>query len=220
MVEQQVEVFKEEVIAHEKKKEHLERINEEHHVLASKVEDVMRVKGEIEAPCNWISWDWLCGWYEGSFEVEMKAIDNSFLSCRHGKLRFDCMKEMKRISPEAWQILHDRYGGGPQLDQNSYCVECVQEVTRKMHCEVDKRRKLLELLEEEFSSWEGKRENQLPDHFYLSRKWFTLFKKGQDEWCSNINESITCTHGELEMSILKRRAFGVSEKCWKYLINF
>lgn len=76
--------------------------------------------------CNWISLDWLQRWVKGDIETaEAKEIDNSLLVCAHNKLGLEKVENMKCISRDGWKFLHEKYGGGPELDQNSYCQTCV-----------------------------------------------------------------------------------------------
>ncbi|XP_071351067.1 ubiquitin carboxyl-terminal hydrolase 48 [Trachinotus anak] len=79
-------------------------------------------------PYEFIPLDWLKKWLDDS--TATKEIDNSLFLCSHGKLHPDKVGESKRVSLQAAQLLYERYGGGPRLDDSSLCRECVSQRCR------------------------------------------------------------------------------------------
>ncbi|KAG7229503.1 hypothetical protein INR49_031927 [Caranx melampygus] len=79
-------------------------------------------------PYEFIPLDWLKKWLDDS--TATKEIDNSLFLCSHGKLHPDKVGESKRVSLQAAQLLYERYGGGPRLDNSSLCRECVGQRCR------------------------------------------------------------------------------------------
>ncbi|KAM4704099.1 ubiquitin carboxyl-terminal hydrolase 48 isoform 2-T2 [Rhinophrynus dorsalis] len=72
--------------------------------------------------------EWLQKWLDES--TPTKPIDNSKCLCVHGKLHPDKTSLMKRISEHAAEVFFKRYGGGPRLNADALCRDCVVERCR------------------------------------------------------------------------------------------
>lgn len=70
----------------------------------------------------------------------MGPIDNSLLTCEHNRANPDKVSEMKRISKRAWDALHAAYGGGPELDADSCCAECLCRIARAVNAKASEAR--------------------------------------------------------------------------------
>uniref|UniRef100_A0A8D2ZN75 Ubiquitin carboxyl-terminal hydrolase 48 n=1 Tax=Scophthalmus maximus TaxID=52904 RepID=A0A8D2ZN75_SCOMX len=79
-------------------------------------------------PYEFIPLDWLKKWLDDS--TATKEVDNSLFLCSHGKLHPDKVGDSKRVSMQAAELLYERYGGGPRLDESSLCSECVGQRCR------------------------------------------------------------------------------------------
>ncbi|KAM9759170.1 ubiquitin carboxyl-terminal hydrolase 48 isoform 2-T3 [Menidia menidia] len=77
---------------------------------------------------DFIPLDWLKKWLDDS--TATKEIDCSFFLCSHGKLHPDKMGDVKRVSEQAAELLYERYGGGPRLNGESLCRDCVAQRCR------------------------------------------------------------------------------------------
>jgi len=86
----------------------------------------------IEAPANpeddsyfWISTDWLRQWADNI--TPPSSIDNGPIQCEHGKVPVSKLTSMKRLSAAAWQKLFSKYGGGPTLSGDDFCMVCLKD---------------------------------------------------------------------------------------------
>ncbi|XP_028302425.1 ubiquitin carboxyl-terminal hydrolase 48 isoform X2 [Gouania willdenowi] len=77
---------------------------------------------------EFIPTNWLKKWLDDS--TATKEIDSSSFLCAHGKLHPDKVGDSKRVSLKAADLLYERYGGGPRLDDLSLCRECVSQRCR------------------------------------------------------------------------------------------
>ncbi|XP_035696880.1 ubiquitin carboxyl-terminal hydrolase 48-like [Branchiostoma floridae] len=81
---------------------------------------------------EWISTDWLREWLSESNAP--RGVDNSKLTCTHGRADPHKVSDMKRISKQAAEMLYSKYGGGPHLsDDASLCWECVRQTCAQLH---------------------------------------------------------------------------------------
>ncbi|KAM4625621.1 ubiquitin carboxyl-terminal hydrolase 48 isoform 2-T3 [Polymixia lowei] len=79
-------------------------------------------------PYEFVPLEWLKKWLDDS--TATKEIDSSLFLCSHGKLHPDKVGDAKRVSLPAAQLLYQRYGGGPRLDDSSLCKDCVGQRCR------------------------------------------------------------------------------------------
>ncbi|XP_066296136.1 ubiquitin carboxyl-terminal hydrolase 48-like [Branchiostoma lanceolatum] len=81
---------------------------------------------------EWIGTDWLREWLSESNAP--RSVDNSKLTCTHGRADPHKVSDMKRISKQAAEMLYSKYGGGPHLsDDESLCWECVRQTCAQLH---------------------------------------------------------------------------------------
>uniref|UniRef100_T1J4B6 Exosome complex component 10 homolog n=1 Tax=Strigamia maritima TaxID=126957 RepID=T1J4B6_STRMM len=73
---------------------------------------------------EWLQTEWLTG-YLTTEEGVIKPVDNSSFLCPHSKLNVDSICQMKLVSQEAADIIFNQYGGGPRLNKEALCYECV-----------------------------------------------------------------------------------------------
>eukprot|EP00803_Ostreobium_quekettii_P011406 evm.model.scf_473.10 EVM.evm.TU.scf_473.10 scf_473:59433-65513(+) len=163
---------------------------------------------------RWISTEWLQKWADAA--AGPVKIDSTQLLCQHNKL--DALKAhmMKRISHSAWCLLHERYGGGPELSTQDVCHDCIAE-----HCHQrlredrasDRRGHFLELAKEL-----EKRDSDASSGFYVSRQWLVSWKRKQGRGChkESPTASITCEHGSLCPDSVARRVV-LPDDFWCYL---
>ncbi|KAH9608215.1 hypothetical protein KSS87_000009 [Heliosperma pusillum] len=172
----------------------------------------------LEEPYYWISMDWLRQWADN---VIPSAIDNTSIQCLHGKVPVSKIPSMKRISANAWVLLYSKYSGGPCLDRDSSCNDCLIDSARATvtaDSYRDRRAVLKELAE---AALAGK----CPDDklYYVSKNWLHqwLRRKASDnptEADTGPTTSIRCPHGLL----LPQQAMGakrvlVPESLWDFL---
>uniref|UniRef100_A0A3B4FZS8 Ubiquitin carboxyl-terminal hydrolase 48 n=1 Tax=Pundamilia nyererei TaxID=303518 RepID=A0A3B4FZS8_9CICH len=79
-------------------------------------------------PYEFIPLDWLKKWLDDS--TATKEIDSSRFLCSHDKLHPDKVGDSRKVSMQAAQLLYERYGGGPRLNESSLCRECVSQRCR------------------------------------------------------------------------------------------
>ncbi|TVU15183.1 hypothetical protein EJB05_38690 [Eragrostis curvula] len=159
----------------------------------------------IEAPANpeddsyfWISTDWLRQWADNI--TPPSPIDNSPLQCEHGKIPASKVTSMKRLSAVAWQKLFSKYGGGPTLSSDDFCIECLKAGAKNVvSADVyrDRKASFKSLAEAALagSSTDG------PSYF-ISRTWLSqwLRKKNADMPSDTDNgptSALRCCHGYL-----------------------
>uniref|UniRef100_A0A4W6BWX4 Ubiquitin carboxyl-terminal hydrolase 48 n=1 Tax=Lates calcarifer TaxID=8187 RepID=A0A4W6BWX4_LATCA len=192
-------------------------------------------------PYEFIPLDWLKKWLDDS--TATKEIDNSLFLCSHGKLHPDKVGESKRVSRQAAQLLYERYGGGPRLDDSSLCRECVGQRCRVL--------RLKNQLNEDYKEVSNLVKRTLSGEGYWVgkaslRSWRQLaleqleedehetkhsngqtngqgphinnskdLSEGNEDEMKTFNEDIVCSHGGL--SILETERKLVSSEVWTKL---
>uniref|UniRef100_A0A665TDW0 Ubiquitin carboxyl-terminal hydrolase 48 n=1 Tax=Echeneis naucrates TaxID=173247 RepID=A0A665TDW0_ECHNA len=191
-------------------------------------------------PYEFIPLDWLKKWLDDS--TATKEIDNSLFLCFHGKLHPDKVGDSKRVSLQAAQLLYERYGGGPRLDDSSLCRECVGQRCRVLRLKnqlnedykevsnlvkrtlsgegywVGKaslrswRQLALEQLEEDEHETKHSNGQTNGEGPHINNKFES---EGNDDEMKTFNEDIVCSHGGL--SILETERKLVSSEVWTKL---
>ncbi|XP_062216540.1 ubiquitin carboxyl-terminal hydrolase 26-like isoform X2 [Phragmites australis] len=180
----------------------------------------------MEAPANpeddsyfWISTDWLRQWADSI--TPPSSIDNGPIQCEHGKVAASKVTSMKRLSAVAWQTLFSKYGGGPTLSSDDFCMECLKDGAKNaVSADVyrDRKASLKNLAEAALAG-------SSPDgpSYFVSKTWLIqwLRKKNADITSDADNgptSSLQCCHGHL----LPEHAPGakrisVPERLWLFL---
>lgn len=165
-------------------------------------EEVKQVLSEapvqsFDEPYFWISTDWLRQWAD---IVNSPAIDNSSIQCLHGKIPFSHVTSMKRISSRAWQRLFTKYGGGPALASDDFCITCLKNAAEDAVNADDYKEKRALLRNFAEAALAG----QCPDGnaYYVSRTWLLqwLRRKSAETLCdadAGPTAALTCAHGKL-----------------------
>jgi ubiquitin carboxyl-terminal hydrolase 48 len=174
----------------------------------------------LEEPYFWIFTDWLRHWADN---VTTFIIDNTPIQCLHGKVSVSKVGSMKRLSAKAWTILFSKYDGGPMLDKESYCFECLLEKAKSMvHADSYRDRRMLmrDVAEEVIT---GKKCLDGEALYYVSRTWLQQWIRRKNIDCpceadAGPTASIRCPHGEL----LPDRALGarrllIPENLWLFI---
>ncbi|KAG0459749.1 hypothetical protein HPP92_022877 [Vanilla planifolia] len=198
-----------------KKDRHLSYIKERR-------EEVKQVLSEahvrsIEEPFFWISTEWLRQW---SDIITPPCIDNLPIQCSHGKVPFTRVTLMKRLSNTAWQWLFAKYGGGPELTNDDFCIDCLKNAAEKAVKADDYREKkgcAKELAEAALAG-----NCSVGTSYYVSRPWLLqwLRRRNVDTPCdadAGPTAALTCTHGNLlpELSSGAKRVL-VPESLWNF----
>nr|XP_017229766.1 PREDICTED: ubiquitin carboxyl-terminal hydrolase 26 isoform X2 [Daucus carota subsp. sativus] len=201
-----------------KKKSEMDQITEKREEVRS-VLCAAAVQSSQE-PYFWISADWLRHWADN---ITSPTIDNSPITCLHGKLPVSKVGQAKRLSTNSWTMLFSKYGGGPILAKDDYCTDCVLEEARGLVCADsyrDQRMLMREIAEAALSG-------MLPDgkSYYVSKTWLQqwLRRKTLDAPCeadSGPTASIRCPHGELlpEKAAGARRLL-IPETLWLFIVE-
>ncbi|MCD7469118.1 hypothetical protein HAX54_007925 [Datura stramonium] len=148
-------------------------------------------------------------------------IDNTSIQCTHGKVPVSKVGSMKRLSCEAWTMLFSKYGGGPTLAKDDYCIDCLFEVAQSM-ARADSyrdRRTLMKELAEAALVGDCLDEKL----YYISKPWLQqwLRRKNVDSPCeadAGPTASIRCPHGQLmpEQASGARRVL-IPESLWNFI---
>ncbi|KAG0458006.1 hypothetical protein HPP92_023163 [Vanilla planifolia] len=198
-----------------KKDRHLSYIKERR-------EEVKQVLSEahvrsIEEPFFWISTEWLRQW---SDIITPSCIDNLPIQCSHGKVPFTRVTLMKRLSNTAWQWLFAKYGGGPELTNDDFCIDCLKNAAEKAVKADDYREKRAVLRELAEAALAGN--CSVGTSYYVSRPWLLqwLRRRNVDTPCdadAGPTAALTCTHGNLlpELSSGAKRVL-VPESLWNF----
>ncbi|KAL6867275.1 hypothetical protein ACP4OV_015299 [Aristida adscensionis] len=167
----------------------------------------------------WISTDWLRQWADNV--TPPASIDNGPIQCDHGKVPVSKVTSMKRLSAVAWRKLFSKYGGGPTLSSDDFCMECLKDGAKNsVSADVyrDRKASLKNLAEEALAGGS-------PDglSYFVSRTWLTqwLRRKNADASSDADNgptSALRCCHGQL----LPEHAPGakrvsVPESLWEFL---
>ncbi|XP_077253161.1 ubiquitin carboxyl-terminal hydrolase 26-like isoform X2 [Tasmannia lanceolata] len=172
----------------------------------------------LEERCFWISTDWLRQWAD---VVTPPTIDNTPIQCLHGRVPISKVGTMKRVSNKAWHQLLSKYGGGPELSSDDYCIDCLKDGAKTMVCidnYRDRRASMKELAEAALAGTclEG-------NLYYISKAWLLQWirRKNIDTPCdadSGPTASLRCPHGELlpEQAVGAKRLL-VPENLWLFL---
>lgn len=166
----------------------------------------------------WISTDWLRQWADNI--TPPSSIDNVAIQCEHGKVPASKVTSMKRLSSLAWQKLHSKYGGGPTLGSDNFCMECLKDGAKNaVSADVYRERKAsLKTLAEAALA------GNCPDGpYFISKTWLThwLRRKNADipsDVDNGPTNALRCCHGDL----LPEHAPGakrvsVPESLWLFL---
>ncbi|ELR16489.1 ubiquitin domain containing protein [Acanthamoeba castellanii str. Neff] len=136
---------------------------------------------------NWIAVSWLRQWVIGS--KELPPIDNTELMCAHDMLDPRKLSHAKRITPEAWSMLQSQFKGGPVLSQECYCMPCSAALCHELAKDAEYNRMketTLNLITA----------GPAPKGYILSTSWLNQ-KSEPEDLSKNMNEKITCEHGNL-----------------------
>ncbi|GAB4837638.1 Ubiquitin carboxyl-terminal hydrolase 26 [Ancistrocladus abbreviatus] len=172
----------------------------------------------LEEPYFWISTDWLRHWADN---ITPLALDNSTITCVHGKVPVSKVGFMKRLSTKAWNQLYSKYNGGPSLGNNDCCINCLMSAAREAvsaNSYRDRRASMRELAE---AALGGKcLDGTL---YYVSKNWLQQWvrRKNSDNACeadAGPTASIRCPHGQLmpEQAAGAKRVL-VPESLWLFL---
>ncbi|XP_039168601.1 ubiquitin carboxyl-terminal hydrolase 26-like isoform X2 [Eucalyptus grandis] len=170
----------------------------------------------FEEPFYWISANWLRLWVDN---IMPPVLDNTLIQCSHGKVHMAEVGSMKRLSASAWVKLFSKYGGGPALAKDDYCVDCLKEAAHKLVCADsyrDRRKTVKELADSVFSG------NCTDGTYYVSKAWLQQWVKRKitdapSEADAGPTASIRCPHGQLmpEQAASARRLL-VPENLWVF----
>lgn len=166
-----------------------------------------------DKPYEFISKKWLTDWLSARSSQCIKQVDNNDLLCIHSNLNFKTLSSFKCISKDGADQIYELYGGGPRLNRDSLCSECVlkQVNVLKTESNLDSDSKFIAshlkytLEPNEESFWIGK------DSL---KSWKQIKLKSYENNCSNqngnssnesknrfesesFNDEVLCEHGEL-----------------------
>ncbi|XP_037495087.1 ubiquitin carboxyl-terminal hydrolase 26 isoform X1 [Jatropha curcas] len=171
----------------------------------------------FEAPCYWVSVDWLRQWADNV--TPTSSIDNTPIQCSHGKVPVSKVGSMKRLSAEAWTKLFSKYGGGPKLTNDDYCMACLIDGAKSVVCADsyrDRRALMRDLASDVLAG------NCLDGTYYVSKTWLQQWvrRKNLDapsEGDAGPTVPIRCPHGQLmpEQASGAKRLL-VPEKLWLF----
>ncbi|XP_077224086.1 ubiquitin carboxyl-terminal hydrolase 26-like isoform X2 [Tasmannia lanceolata] len=172
----------------------------------------------LEEPFFWISTDWLRQWAD---VVTPPTIDNTPIQCLHGRVPFSKVGTMKRVSNKAWCKLLSKYGGGPELTSEDYCIDCLKDGAKTTVCIDDYRDRRASMKELAEAALAG---TCLGGNlYYISKAWLFQWirRKNIDSSCiadSGPTASLRCPHGELlpEQAVGAKRLL-VPQILWLFL---
>ncbi|ONM54361.1 UBP26 [Zea mays] len=167
----------------------------------------------------WISTDWLRQWADNI--TPPSSIDNGAIQCEHGKVPASKVTSMKRLSSVAWQKLHSKYGGGPILNSDDFCMECLKDGAKSaVSADVyrERRASLKTLAEAALAG-------NCPDgpSYFISKTWLThwLRRKNADIPSDGDNgptSALRCCHGDfLPEHAPGAKRVSVPEILWLFL---
>eukprot|EP01114_Cavostelium_apophysatum_P016467 TRINITY_DN4691_c0_g1_i1.p1 TRINITY_DN4691_c0_g1~~TRINITY_DN4691_c0_g1_i1.p1 ORF type:complete len:609 (+),score=204.19 TRINITY_DN4691_c0_g1_i1:121-1947(+) len=142
---------------------------------------------------------------------KVAEIDNTPILCEHSKIDPNKVNLMKSISKNAFDFLHSKYKGGPQLNfDTSTCLTCIQKMC---HDRNEKRANL------ETKKYYENLLTSTPvqeDGYWVSKAWIVEWRKTNNTPMeSGLTDEIICEHDNLLPDESKRRL--ISADVWKYL---
>ncbi|XP_030550047.1 ubiquitin carboxyl-terminal hydrolase 26 isoform X2 [Rhodamnia argentea] len=191
------------------------------HLMEERRQEVRLILSEapvqsFEEPFYWISANWLRLWVDN---IMPPVLDNTLIQCSHGKVHMAEVGSMKRLSACAWVKLFSKYGGGPALANDDYCVDCLKEAANRLVCADsyrDRRKTMKELADYALSG------NCSDGTYYVSKAWLQQWVKRKitdapSEADAGPTASIRCPHGQLmpEQAAGARRLL-VPENLWLF----
>uniref|UniRef100_A0A8C5GT95 Ubiquitin carboxyl-terminal hydrolase 48 n=1 Tax=Gouania willdenowi TaxID=441366 RepID=A0A8C5GT95_GOUWI len=190
---------------------------------------------------EFIPTNWLKKWLDDS--TATKEIDSSSFLCAHGKLHPDKVGDSKRVSLKAADLLYERYGGGPRLDDLSLCRECVSQRCRVLRLKNqlnEDYKEISSLVKRTLSGegyWVGKASlrswrqlalDQLEEDDHETKLSSSQTngkgphtdnkRESTEDEMKTFNEDIVCSHGAL--SILETERKLVSAEVWTKLREY
>ncbi|WJX67618.1 Ubiquitin carboxyl-terminal hydrolase 26 [Trifolium repens] len=182
-------------------KKYNQRKEKESSLINERTEEVRSVLSEasvqsLSQPFFWISCDWLRQWAKN---VTPSAIDNTAITCSHGKVPVSKVTSMKRLSSKAWETLLEKYGGGPKLSHEDCCLDCLKEGSQNVMSADTYRDRRESFKQLAWDILDGKNED---GKYYVSRSWLLQWSIGEipdapSEANSNPTSDITCSHRQL-----------------------
>ncbi|PNY12195.1 ubiquitin carboxyl-terminal hydrolase 26-like protein [Trifolium pratense] len=182
-------------------KKYNQRKEKESSLINERTEEVRSVLSEasvqsLSQPFFWISCDWLRQWAKN---VTPSAIDNTAITCSHGKVPVSKVTSMKRLSSKAWETLLEKYGGGPKLSHEDCCLDCLKEGAQNVMSADTYRDRRESFKQLAWDILDGKNED---GKYYVSRSWLLQWSIGEipdapSEANSNPTSDITCSHRQL-----------------------
>ncbi|XP_026661046.1 ubiquitin carboxyl-terminal hydrolase 26 isoform X2 [Phoenix dactylifera] len=174
----------------------------------------------LEDSYFWVSTEWLRQWADN---ITPPCLDNSLIQCIHGKVPVSMVTSMKRLSNTAWQKLLSKYGGGPTLSGDDYCIDCLKDRAKNAACADDYRDRRASLRQVAEAALAG----DCPDgaSYYVSKTWLVqwLRRKNADSPCdadAGPTASLRCPHGNLlpEQAAGAKRVV-VPENLWLFFFE-
>ncbi|KAJ0987329.1 hypothetical protein J5N97_005685 [Dioscorea zingiberensis] len=151
----------------------------------------------LEEPYCWISTDWLRQW---SDNIAPPPIDNSVIQCSHGKVPITKVTQMKRLSKTIWQKLLSKYGGGPTLTNDDYCVDCIKERAGTSVSADDYKERRASLRELAEAALSGNQPSG--NSYFVSKTWLVQWLRRKNADCPSDADAgptslLRCPHGDL-----------------------
>lgn len=182
---------------------------EERRAFVRNVMGCISVKTASDDDC-WVSSDWITSCMDD--EKEPSCLDNSNITCVHGKLDPHRISAGKRVSLKAFQMLRSRYGNSQELTTKALCKECLLPICEKYlsaNKEAATRSSILEILREPLPGDEHQ--------YWISRTWLQNWKKrgGQTAFLNDPTSAIVCRHNMLAPQGMAARV-KVPSKAWEF----
>ncbi|WJX67615.1 Ubiquitin carboxyl-terminal hydrolase 26 [Trifolium repens] len=159
-------------------KKYNQRKEKESSLINERTEEVRSVLSEasvqsLSQPFFWISCDWLRQWDKN---VTQSAIDNTAITCSHGKVPVSKVTSMKRLSSKAWETLLEKYGGEPKLSHEDCCLDCLKEGAQNVMSADTYRDRRESFKQLAWDILDGKNED---GKYYVSRSWLLQWSIGE-----------------------------------------
>lgn len=154
----------------------------------------------------WIELDWLkeC---VADYPLYLRPIDNTKLLCAHQKLALDTTK-MKKIPKKTFEMLVEKYGGGPMLTCESMCHHCVEErfaQLRKERAASERRKEIIRMVDQSY---------MMGAIYCINKKWYRDWKEKTIKDFDFVKD-LTCEHGGFAVSNYERDLF-VTDSVFNY----
>jgi len=165
----------------------------------------------------WIDTHWLEECIKKFPDQEIPPLDNTKILCPHKNISLDTLK-MKRIPSKCWDMVINKYHGGPALTDENMCRECAVEKIEAIRLErihTEKKEMIIKLADPPSRLYSPS--SHVVEKYCINKPWYFSWKKGSFTDTDFVKD-LTCRHGNFSLPVPDNELF-VVEEAFEYFKN-